>query len=113
MRGPCYTWQLCTDETERGHLPPCLSKLNFPVANEKDLSCPTNIPDELKPGILEDMIGNFIQRNHESKCYNLSGDLKKSTLTQPPRWDILIFQALKNHQQRVIFPYELNTYKVL
>ena len=66
MRGPCYTGQLCTDETERGHIPPCLSKLNFPVPNEKHLSCPTNIPDELKPGILEDMIKNFIQRTHES-----------------------------------------------
>ena len=77
MRGPCFSSQVNARETERGHFLPSNSKINFPVPNEKHLVNTSCIPNELKPGLLEDMVKKYIDNNTTAKSYNLSGDLKK------------------------------------
>ena len=76
-RGPCFSGQVNARETERGHFLPSNSKIDFPVPNEKHLVNTSCIPNELKPGMLEDMVKKYIDNNTTAKSYNLSGDLKK------------------------------------
>ena len=80
MRGLGHLGQIVSGESDRGHYSPTQSRINFPVPSDRCLtSNKCNVPDELSPGLLTEMVEHYIRSNGRAltKSHNLCGDLKK------------------------------------